>query len=113
MVATAKSSPDEAFMDQALTLADRGRGHTSPNPMVGAVVVTGKGAVVGTGYHERAGMAHAEVKSAGRGPRRRPTKEHAMRRCIARSSPAVMSDTPDPACIESSQLVSAVSSSGW
>ena len=63
MVATAKSSPDEAFMDQALTLADRGRGHTSPNPMVGAVVVTGKGAVVGTGYHERAGMAHAEVRA--------------------------------------------------
>ena len=63
MVATAKSTPDEAFMDQALTLADRGRGRTSPNPMVGAVVVTGEGAVVGTGYHERAGMAHAEVRA--------------------------------------------------
>ena len=63
MVTTAKSTPDEAFMDQALTLADRGRGHTSPNPMVGAVVVTGEGAVVGSGYHERAGMAHAEVRA--------------------------------------------------
>ena len=63
MVATAKSTPDEAFMDQALTLADRGRGNTSPNPMVGAVVVAGEDAVVGSGYHERAGMAHAEVKA--------------------------------------------------
>ena len=63
MVATAKSTPDEAFMDQALALAERGRGHSSPNPMVGAVVVTAEGAVVGTGYHERAGLAHAEVRA--------------------------------------------------
>jgi diaminohydroxyphosphoribosylaminopyrimidine deaminase/5-amino-6-(5-phosphoribosylamino)uracil reductase len=53
--------PDEHYMDQALALAERGRGQTTPNPMVGAVVVGSDGAVVGTGYHERAGGAHAEV----------------------------------------------------
>jgi len=44
----------------ALGLARKGRGKTSPNPMVGAVVVRGK-AVVGKGYHHRAGEPHAEV----------------------------------------------------
>ena len=52
---------DEVHMDAALGLAQQGRGHTSPNPMVGAVVVSESGAVVGTGYHVRAGEAHAEV----------------------------------------------------
>ena len=50
-------------MDQALALADRGRGHTSPNPMVGAVIVSSQGLVVGMGYHESAGRAHAEVRA--------------------------------------------------
>jgi len=48
-------------MDQALFLADLGRGNTSPNPMVGAVVVSEEGLVVGTGYHEQAGKDHAEI----------------------------------------------------
>ena len=48
-------------MDRALALAELGRGETSPNPMVGAVVVSAEGVVVGTGYHQRAGAAHAEV----------------------------------------------------
>lgn len=52
---------DEAHMDQALALAETGRGKTSPNPMVGAIVVSGEGIVVGIGYHRRAGTAHAEV----------------------------------------------------
>ena len=43
----------------ALTLADQGRGLTSPNPMVGAVVVR-DGTVVGQGWHQRAGGPHAE-----------------------------------------------------
>ncbi len=47
-------------MRLALRLAARGVGHTSPNPMVGAVVVRG-GQVVGRGYHRRAGTPHAEV----------------------------------------------------
>ncbi|KUK41803.1 MAG: Riboflavin biosynthesis protein RibD [Clostridia bacterium 62_21] len=51
---------DEKYMRMALTLAARGRGRTSPNPMVGAVLVR-DGRVVGRGYHERAGLPHAEV----------------------------------------------------
>jgi diaminohydroxyphosphoribosylaminopyrimidine deaminase/5-amino-6-(5-phosphoribosylamino)uracil reductase len=53
------------YMDRALFLAERGRGRTSPNPMVGAVVVTDEGVVVGQGFHERAGGPHAEVNALG------------------------------------------------
>ncbi|HET7221529.1 MAG TPA: bifunctional diaminohydroxyphosphoribosylaminopyrimidine deaminase/5-amino-6-(5-phosphoribosylamino)uracil reductase RibD [Vicinamibacterales bacterium] len=52
---------DRAFMARALTLAERGRGRTSPNPMVGAIVVDDEGIVVGRGAHEFAGGAHAEI----------------------------------------------------
>lgn len=45
---------------QALRLAERGRGRTHPNPMVGALVVR-DGVVVGEGYHAAAGLPHAEV----------------------------------------------------
>lgn len=52
---------DDAFyMQLALDLAQKGAGFTSPNPMVGAVVVK-DGAVVGKGYHRKVGGAHAEV----------------------------------------------------
>ncbi len=51
---------DEKYMRLALRLAKRGEGKTSPNPMVGALVVKG-GTVVGRGYHHRAGEAHAEI----------------------------------------------------
>ncbi|MCD6250149.1 MAG: bifunctional diaminohydroxyphosphoribosylaminopyrimidine deaminase/5-amino-6-(5-phosphoribosylamino)uracil reductase RibD [candidate division Zixibacteria bacterium] len=47
-------------MARALELAARGYGHTSPNPMVGAVVVK-NGRVVAEGYHRRAGSDHAEI----------------------------------------------------
>lgn len=47
-------------MRRALRLAARGRGRTSPNPLVGAVVVS-RGRVVGEGFHRRAGGPHAEV----------------------------------------------------
>lgn len=63
---------DRAFMQRALLLARRGRGRTSPNPMVGAVVVTGEGVVAGSGYHEVAGGPHAEVVALhAAGPRAR------------------------------------------
>ena len=52
---------DTDYMSRALALAERGRGRTSPNPMVGAVVVDREGVVVGRGAHEFAGGPHAEV----------------------------------------------------
>ncbi len=51
-------------MQRALLLAERGWGHTAPNPMVGAVVVR-DGVVVGEGYHARFGESHAEVVALG------------------------------------------------
>jgi diaminohydroxyphosphoribosylaminopyrimidine deaminase/5-amino-6-(5-phosphoribosylamino)uracil reductase len=58
-------------MTQALELAARGRGLTSPNPAVGAVVVS-RGEVVGRGFHRRYGAAHAEVEALNdAGPRSR------------------------------------------
>ena len=50
----------QRFMRLALRLARRGQGRTAPNPMVGAVVVSGD-RVVGQGYHRQAGGPHAEV----------------------------------------------------
>ncbi len=49
-----------AFMRRALTLAKIGKGRTSPNPLVGAVIVKA-GQVVGEGYHQKAGRTHAEI----------------------------------------------------
>lgn len=58
-------------MGLALRLATRGKGRTSPNPMVGAVVVSG-GRIVGRAYHRKAGEPHAEVLALHQaGPRAR------------------------------------------
>ncbi len=53
---------DRIFMRKALRLAARGAGKTSPNPLVGAVLAKG-GAVIGQGFHEVLGGAHAEVNA--------------------------------------------------
>lgn len=53
------SETDIRYIKMALRLARKGSGRTSPNPMVGAVVVR-KGVVVGQGFHQRAGGPHAE-----------------------------------------------------
>lgn len=63
-----KSQSDIYFMRSALKLAEKGKGKTSPNPMVGAVVVKGR-KILGKGYHKKAGMPHAEIyalKEAGK-----------------------------------------------
>jgi diaminohydroxyphosphoribosylaminopyrimidine deaminase/5-amino-6-(5-phosphoribosylamino)uracil reductase len=52
---------DVKWMQRALTHARRGLGRTTPNPVVGACIVTPEGVVVGDGAHERAGGPHAEV----------------------------------------------------
>ncbi|MEW5758442.1 MAG: bifunctional diaminohydroxyphosphoribosylaminopyrimidine deaminase/5-amino-6-(5-phosphoribosylamino)uracil reductase RibD [Candidatus Omnitrophota bacterium] len=51
---------DEYFMRLALALALKAKGKTSPNPLVGAVIVKDN-RIIGQGYHKKAGMPHAEV----------------------------------------------------
>lgn len=50
-------------MRRALALAETARGRTSPNPLVGAVVLDAQGALAGEGFHRRAGEPHAEVEA--------------------------------------------------
>jgi diaminohydroxyphosphoribosylaminopyrimidine deaminase/5-amino-6-(5-phosphoribosylamino)uracil reductase len=54
------TAQDVLHIERAIELAQLGRGHTSPNPLVGAVVVR-DGEVLGEGYHAAYGTAHAEV----------------------------------------------------
>lgn len=51
---------DQRYMKLALKLAARARGRTSPNPLVGAVIVK-DGNIVGRGFHQKAGTPHAEI----------------------------------------------------
>lgn len=53
---------DEQYMQRCLQLAALGLGSTSPNPMVGSVIVR-DGEIIGEGYHHRCGEAHAEVNA--------------------------------------------------
>lgn len=75
---------DAFFMRKALRLAERGRGRTSPNPMVGAIVVDDEGVIVGRGSHEFAGGPHAEV--------------HALADAGARARGATLYCTLEPCC---------------
>jgi diaminohydroxyphosphoribosylaminopyrimidine deaminase/5-amino-6-(5-phosphoribosylamino)uracil reductase len=75
---------DERMMARALFHAARGSGRTSPNPLVGAVVVSADGVVVGQGFHERAGEPHAEV--------------HALAAAGARALGATLYSTLEPCC---------------
>ena len=52
---------DRQMMERALELAARGQGKTSPNPMVGAVLVQGTNQIIGEGWHQKAGEPHAEI----------------------------------------------------
>ena len=71
-------------MERALFHAARGAGRTSPNPLVGAVVVSADGVVLGQGFHQRAGEAHAEV--------------HALAEAGARARGATLYCTLEPCC---------------
>jgi diaminohydroxyphosphoribosylaminopyrimidine deaminase/5-amino-6-(5-phosphoribosylamino)uracil reductase len=59
---TAFTANDKRFMKKALELAERGRGLTMPNPMVGAVI-TKDGTILSEGYHHKAGEDHAEINA--------------------------------------------------
>jgi len=72
------------YMERALFHAARGAGRTSPNPLVGAVVVSADGVVVGQGFHQRAGEPHAEV--------------HALAEAGARARGATLYCTLEPCC---------------
>ncbi len=61
----ADGDDDRRWMKRCLALARRGAGRTSPNPMVGCVIVKG-GRVLADGWHRRAGAAHAEVDALGK-----------------------------------------------
>lgn len=71
-------------MARALFLAARGLGCTSPNPVVGAVIVSSDGIVIGHGYHARAGEPHAEV--------------HALTMAGARARGATLYCSLEPCC---------------
>ncbi len=66
------NASEEKYMRRALQLARQGAGHTSPNPMVGAVIVHG-GRIIGEGWHRCCGQGHAEVNAvASVSPAHRP-----------------------------------------
>ncbi|MCC8118655.1 MAG: bifunctional diaminohydroxyphosphoribosylaminopyrimidine deaminase/5-amino-6-(5-phosphoribosylamino)uracil reductase RibD [Bacteroidales bacterium] len=54
---------EERYMRRALELAKKGFPNVSPNPMVGAVIVSADGRILGEGYHRKVGEAHAEVNA--------------------------------------------------
>jgi diaminohydroxyphosphoribosylaminopyrimidine deaminase/5-amino-6-(5-phosphoribosylamino)uracil reductase len=77
------SAADRHFMAHALQLAAQGRYTTDPNPCVGAVLVR-NGAIIGTGYHRRAGEPHAE--------------RHALDAAGAKAQGATLYVTLEPCC---------------
>ncbi len=90
---------DKEFMQMAIDLAEKGMGNTSPNPMVGAVIVK-DGRVIGKGFHERYGELHAE--------------RNALKMCTEDPRGAVMYVTLEPCCHTGKQppCTDAVISSG-
>ncbi len=74
---------DEKYMRMALELAEKGRGKTTPNPMVGAVLVK-NGRVIGQGYHKKAGTPHAEI--------------HALRQAGSKARGSTLYITLEPCC---------------
>ena len=74
---------DLKYMGRALSLAEKGCGFTSPNPMVGAVIVK-DGHIIGEGFHEKYGQAHAE--------------RNALASCAETPEGATMYVTLEPCC---------------
>ncbi|MBM5807235.1 MAG: bifunctional diaminohydroxyphosphoribosylaminopyrimidine deaminase/5-amino-6-(5-phosphoribosylamino)uracil reductase RibD [Cyanobacteria bacterium M_surface_10_m2_179] len=78
------SAPWRPWMQRALQLAALGSGRTSPNPLVGCVVLDAAGQLVGEGFHQRAGTPHAEV--------------HALRQAGERARGGTAVVTLEPCC---------------
>ena len=78
------SAPWRPWMQRALQLAALGHGRTSPNPLVGCVVLDANGQLVGEGFHQRAGTPHAEV--------------HALRQAGERARGGTAVVTLEPCC---------------
>ena len=57
-----KYNPDEELMSQCISLAVKGKGYVSPNPLVGSIILK-DGKIIGKGYHRKFGKAHAEVNA--------------------------------------------------
>ena len=74
---------DEKYMLLAIELAKQGEGHTSPNPLVGAIVEK-NGKIIGAGYHEKYGEPHAE--------------RNAIANCIEDPEGATIYVTLEPCC---------------
>lgn len=74
---------DEKYMQMAINLAEKARGWTAPNPLVGAVIVK-DGRIIGQGYHRRYGELHAE--------------RNALRDCIEDPKGATIYVTLEPCC---------------
>jgi diaminohydroxyphosphoribosylaminopyrimidine deaminase/5-amino-6-(5-phosphoribosylamino)uracil reductase len=77
-------SLDATMMARALFHAARGQGRTTPNPMVGAVVVSHDGVIVGHGWHHKVGEPHAEV--------------HALNEAAERARGGTLYVTLEPCC---------------
>ena len=94
------SKEDQTFMQRALALAAKARGWTSPNPMVGAVVVK-NGRIIGEGYHHRAGEPHAEI--------------HALNQAGENARGATLYVTLEPCCHQGKTPLAPAGSSrkGW
>src|SRR5262249_26770088 len=60
--AVTMNANDQLWMQRALQLAEQGRGHVEPNPLVGALIVR-NGNIVGAGWHEKFGEPHAEINA--------------------------------------------------
>ena len=74
---------DRKYMQLAIELAEKARGFTSPNPLVGAVIVK-EDRIIGRGYHEKCGQLHAE--------------RNALASCTENPQGAVMYVTLEPCC---------------
>ena len=79
---------DEFYMRRALELAEKGRGYTNPNPMVGAVIVKDN-RIIGEGYHHRYGDLHAE--------------RDAIKNCTESTENATIYVTLEPCCHQGKQ----------